>query len=250
MRKTARLLLILAIVLQFIAVTAAVAATGSYIGQQLQSTSRLDRVKGAKLVYFNKVQNDAIFDIINQQLLAGYNRNPENPKHIDELSWYCKALATSTNRGYLETLKTVGLDSPSDKLRKYAREAYYKLESQVVIQDVQPAAVPPPEMTIEEQRVYDMLLSGEMRKVRDAAKILSKRRVTLPFLYDTAAQILEQGYSINRNQHAHVDTMAWLCKAVGASGNQQYLPLLDTVAQRGPNSKLRDHAKRAFFTLQ
>ncbi len=226
-------------------------ASESYLVQLLDSGSRLDRVKGAKLVYHNKIQNDKIFDLVEKQLLNGYEKNNNNPEQVDELSWYCKALSTSGNAKYLEALKTVGLHAPSDKVKKYAQQAYYTLESKTVASSVSlPPTAPPKDMSSEEKRVHKLLLSGRLNDIREAAKLLSKRKVTHPFLYDMAAQILSEGYNKKSHQHSHVDTMAWLCKAIGASGDQQHLPLLDTIAQSATNNKLKEYGRKAYLLLQ
>lgn len=57
------------------------------------------------------------------------------------------------------------------------------------------------------------------------------------------------GYAINTRDKLHVDAMAWLCKALSASGMQQYAKTLQEVAENTTNKKLQKHALKSHQTL-
>lgn len=95
-----------------------------------------------------------------------------------------------------------------------------------------------------DQKRYNQLRSNDPDKVRQAAKYLYKGRYQHKSLLDTAAYVLEAGYK-NQPSNTHVDAMAWICKALGQSGQKKYRALLKQVASGAPSRKLKGYADKA-----
>lgn len=69
----------------------------------------------------------AILDAAARQLAAGYRVNLADGGHIDAMAWMCNLLGQAGGEAYRDLLATVARESPSDKLRAYARRNLQKL---------------------------------------------------------------------------------------------------------------------------
>jgi len=84
---------------------------------------------------------------------------------------------------------------------------------------------------------------------RDAAKRIIRARLFDTKVMDVVAEYLLKGYTKNSRDRNHVDAMAWMCKALGASGNSKYTKPLKTVAEKADNRKLRGYAAKSLAQL-
>ncbi len=78
----------------------------------------------------------------------------------------------------------------------------------------------------------------------DAAKIITRAGLADQRLYAKVATLLREGYAAGTDAD-HIDEMAWLCKALAASGNTEYRPLLEKVAANAPGGKLKRYAEQS-----
>jgi pimeloyl-ACP methyl ester carboxylesterase len=69
----------------------------------------------------------AILEAAARQLAAGYRVNLADGGHIDAMAWMCNLLGQAGGEAYRGLLATVARESPSDKLRAYARRNLQKL---------------------------------------------------------------------------------------------------------------------------
>ncbi len=97
-------------------------ASADYI-KKLQSRSIADKLWGAKKIIRDRVTDTAVFDVLAQEILAIYNDNPRDRNQSDAVSWMLKALGTSHQDKYKETLKTVAKDAKNRKVKGYAKKA-------------------------------------------------------------------------------------------------------------------------------
>lgn len=98
-----------------------------------------------------------------------------------------------------------------------------------------------------EQKVADLLLSGDVRQLKVAAKRIFERNISNPELIDIVAEILLKKYP-----HAYpseADTMAWMSKAIGSTQNGRYHSVLSEIAESTTNKKLIKHTKKALTNL-
>ena len=105
-------------------------------------------------------------------------------------------------------------------------------------------------LNTEETRIINMLISDNNVTKRDAAKTIFRNSQMSVEVYDAASsalkQMLENG---NLDENISLDTMAWLCKAVGASRNDKYEYVL-ILAAESDSRKLRNYAKAALKDLR
>ena len=101
-----------------------------------------------------------------------------------------------------------------------------------------------------ESRYIKMLRSGNLRSKTDAGKLIVKEGVKDTAVLDVVEQELLKGYQASGGDRGAVDAMAWLCKALGASGNGKYRGTLQTVAQKAPHRKLQKYAEQSLGQLR
>ena len=105
------------------------------------------------------------------------------------------------------------------------------------------------DFTSGDRKLYKQLSSGAPDRIRAAAKSLYQGHYQNTSLLDLAATVLNNGY---KRQHAssQIDAMAWICRALGKSSQERYLPLLKQVERDAPSRKLKKYAKKAALQLR
>lgn len=93
------------------------------------------------------------------------------------------------------------------------------------------------------QRYSQQLSSGNAVSVRDAAESIYQMGYREQAVLDIAAEVLLQGYN-----SADADAMAWVCRALGNSGNGRYKVAVSQAAASG-NRKLERHCGKAADAL-
>lgn len=92
-------------------------------------------------------------------------------------------------------------------------------------------------------RYIKMLTQNNNRSIKQGAQSIYKTSKFTPEVLDVAAEVLLQRYP--RAGRYDVDTLSWLCKTIGRSGNNRYYSALQEVAKRTTHKKLRKYAKAA-----
>ncbi len=101
----------------------------------------------------------------------------------------------------------------------------------------------------EQQKYIRMLQSASDRERKDAAKLITRAALSDTVVLDVVEQKLLQDYNTNARDSNHVDTMAWFCKALGASGQSKYRGTLSTIVNNSSNRKLRGHCQKSLDQL-
>lgn len=99
----------------------------------------------------------------------------------------------------------------------------------------------------EEQKLADMLLSGDMTQLKSASKQIYNSEISEPELLDIGAEILLKKYP--DAVRSDIDSLAWLARAIGASENGRYYNVLSEVVEHAQNDKLERHADTALDEL-
>ena len=98
-----------------------------------------------------------------------------------------------------------------------------------------------------EQNYVDLMLSGDLRDLKRAAKLMHDAREDNREVLDVAAEVLLTLYPGAPDRQ--IDTLSWLSRAIGISGDGRYHDALSEVVEQGPHRKLRRHAKKALRQL-
>lgn len=218
--------------------------------EDLGSPSPVRRIEAAKRVTQSGLTDRRLFDRVDGELREGYLRARGNDLLVDEMSWFCKALASSGVADYKPTLVEVAERAPDPKLRRYAEQSLalveaYARRNRVMAEGTAAHADLSPEVG----RLIGMLGSGDPALQRDAAKTVTRAGYGEPPLYAAVAEALRTGAAADLSDRVRVDAMAWLCKALATSGRGEYRPLLESLARDAANEKLRRHASEALAAL-
>lgn len=103
------------------------------------------------------------------------------------------------------------------------------------------------ELGPKEQKLADMLLSGDMNQLKAASKDIYSAEISDPELLDISAEILLKKYP--RATRLDVDTLAWVARSIGASENGRYYGVLSEVVESTDINKLERHAEKALDDL-
>ena len=91
--------------------------------EQINSDSIATVIIAAKhIVRGGLMKAPALYEVINRKILDNYLDIDENHS-VDEIAWLCKALATSGDEKYKETLYKVAKDGDGFHLRRHARDS-------------------------------------------------------------------------------------------------------------------------------
>lgn len=209
----------------------------------LSSDSSKTRIDASKYISRSGLTDPKLFNFVEKKLLEEYQSNVTDPKHIDEMAWLCKALASSGNEEYRSTLQEVIDKTSSAKLKKYAKQSINLIKEHARKNKIfAESAYSEDGMSPQAARYMSMLKSGEIPMIKDAAKNLYRNRIDDQRVYDTASEVLLEMFRQKSSTSQKTDTMSWLCKALGASGISKYKDILDTIINETSDYKLKSHA--------
>lgn len=215
----------------------------------IDSPLRAERVNAAKIISRSGLQAPELYAKIAALLKEGYPL-PYEKDRTDEMAWLCKALAASGDAQYRPLLNEVASQSPSDKLRRYAKQSVELFEQYAQRKDILNTTENwDDSLNAEENRLLNMLQSSDLNLRRDAAKIISRNGVDAK-VFAVVAQTLKNMAESFKNDNLSVDTMAWLCKALAASGDKKFVSEIEFVYNNTQSAKLRKHAKKAIKSLE
>lgn len=93
------------------------------------------------------------------------------------------------------------------------------------------------------QRYIDQLSSGDKVIIKQVAVNIYRTGLNDTEVLDVSAEVLLERYPTAVD--SDIDTLAWLSKALGSSGNPRYHTTLKEVANSNAHGKLRKYAKKA-----
>jgi hypothetical protein len=137
----------------------------------------------------------------------------------------------------------------ADLLLDTCREGSMKLRlsAMAVLVTLFLAAGPCFSLTAGGQRNIEMLVKGGPESQKDAAQSIFNGSERDPEVLDVVAEVLLQIYQ--RPGFIEVDATAWLCKALGSSGNGRYRMVLQEVADKAAERKVKKYASQALDML-
>ncbi|MFH0782941.1 MAG: hypothetical protein V2B20_13475 [Pseudomonadota bacterium] len=97
------------------------------------------------------------------------------------------------------------------------------------------------------QRSVEMLVRGGPESQRDVAQSVYNGMERDPEVLEVVAEVLLQTFQ--KPGPIQTDATAWLCKALGASGNARYKAVLQQVADKAADKKVRKYASQSLSML-
>ncbi|MDT8379895.1 MAG: hypothetical protein RQ739_13490 [Desulfotignum sp.] len=237
-----------------------IVATGyAYAGQtedvqrymeMLESEHMKIRIDAAKYISRSGLTDPVLFETIKTKLLTGYTYNQNNPKHIDEMAWYCKALASSGNMDYADTLGEVARKTTNEKLKRHCQSSIDQIPVHAKRNEtIQAGITKDNSLSVEENKMIAMVRSGEPQMMRDAAKIISRDPFSSDAVTDAVSEELLKACANTSGDRTMIDALSWMCKALSASGKSKYKATLNQVIEISSSSKLKKYAKKSLDML-
>jgi len=244
-------LFIVNLALAAFAVVAIASTNTEELNNKLQSKSRLARVEAAKTISSSAIQDPTIYATIDLILKENFDNPSQEEQHIDEMSWMCKALASSGDPRYEETLRLVITNTRNKKLQHYANQSielipYYAERSHQMNQagDFSDA------FNNEEKQYANMIRSDILKLRKDGAKKIVRSGSANQELYAIVNDALLKTFDPKETDREEVDTLAWLCKALAASGNIEFIPTLEKIVNTTESSHLRKYSRSSLKALR
>lgn len=188
------------------------------------------------------VNSTAVYDVINERVLANY----QNTTDMGEMIWAIKALAYSGLERYRSTLDTVLQGNTPPKLQNYVEDYLSAMATRIeqarVIHDISTMS---PELDWQTNQLLNMLRSSDADLRLYAVKQTYKQHLTNETLLDELSRILQQEAKIPRHRYGKfVDFHAWSCRVLGSSGNSKYKSVLTDLAENAHMYKVREFAEK------
>lgn len=107
-----------------------------------------------------------------------------------------------------------------------------------------------PSLSAEENRLVNMLRSDYFGLKRDAAKTIFRGQYKAKGLYQALNDVLLNQYKrVEFSDNLGIDTLAWMCKALGSSGMPEYKTTLQEIYESTSSVKLKSHVNKAMKQL-
>ncbi|WP_136809476.1 hypothetical protein [Desulfosediminicola flagellatus] len=206
------------------------------------------RLDNLKIIERTTVEDSQIFQVLEDRLLKNQQSPSTHSKHIDEMAWTCKALASSADDRYLKTLQTVANSSQSPKLKKHCTSAlnrygYYKHRRGILSQP-QIAG-----LSAEASKYIHLISSKNPEMMRSGIRMLMTSGMSDEVVFDKVRDVLLAQYNSSTDSK-YIDSLAWLCKGLASSGNQKYAKDLKTVENNATSVKLQRYARESRSKLE
>jgi len=216
----------------------------------LESSDMKTRTDAAKLISRSGLTDPLLFDTIEKKLLQGYTQKQGNQKYMDEMAWYCKALASSGNPVYEETLRKVAQTTTNKNLKRHSTNSIDQIQvsakrNQIMRQPVAKGN----NLTSRENEIISMFMSDDPEMMRNAAKMTYRHPFSGNAVYDVIGERLLNLSSQSAGNRNLTDSLSWMCKALGASGMAKYRETLTRVIETSSNPKLEKYARQSLNML-
>lgn len=209
-------------------------------------------IEASQEIYYSGITDRRLYDVIEKKIINYYpGLSPNDPEKINYVNWLIKALASSGSNEYRDTISLVLRNSKIRKTRNHAKHQLNKIgwygtrnaamASKRYHQEGQDAHV---------SRHINLLKSDDLTLKRYAAERVSWEGMRDSRIYDAIEQELLRYYEISANDKLQIDTIAWLCRALGGSGDPKYKATLQKVMDsKQAHVKIKRHARAALKKL-
>ncbi|EKD29151.1 MAG: hypothetical protein ACD_79C00038G0001 [uncultured bacterium] len=206
----------------------------------LQSHNVKARIETLKDISRSGITDVKLYDEIKDKLLKDYLSKSQGSDHIDEMSWLCKALASSGNYIYQPVLDGVSKNSPTSKLKHYAKQSMQLIDEYAKRNELLNSSNPDlAQYSKETQRHIQMLQSDIINLKRDTAKEIVRSLTNEAIVFETVRDTMLK-LAVQRTHNSdEVDTISWFCKALSVSGNPEFITDLKQVKKINKGSIIK-----------
>lgn len=180
-----------------------------------------------------------LYDLIEERLRTDYPVPREIKTERARIAWYIRALGFSGQEKYAPTLQTFLQD------RDYVGYARHALKDLADYRNWNPVIANrssfDPKLSDQANRIINMLRASDFRLKEVGAKRVYFERPGEPAVLDTLANELLSAYP--GADASNNDEIAWMVKALGATRNEKYRPVVQEVADKAMDAKIARHAR-------
>lgn len=102
------------------------------------------------------------------------------------------------------------------------------------------------EMNTVDQQYVDQIIKGGFGTLRQVSENMVNTSYSNTEVLDVLAEVTLEKYPLTGADFSTVDSVAWMCRALGSSHNNRYRPLLEKIADdKTVHRKLRGHCQKA-----
>jgi hypothetical protein len=102
------------------------------------------------------------------------------------------------------------------------------------------------EMNAIDKQYVEQLIKGGPGTQRQVAENMYNTGYRNAEVLDVMAEVVLEKYPLTGEQFTNVDSVAWMCRALGSTGNSRYRPVLEKVSDdKTVHRKLRGHCEKA-----
>lgn len=218
--------------------------------QLLRSDNAGERMTAAKKISQSGLSDKRLFDFLNKKLLREFNLNNGSRLHINEMIWYCKAIVASGRSEYKKTLEEVAVSSTNGKLSRHAWQNLDLFEVYAMRNALMNKRQSMEEGLSPDDALYiSMIKSDRLRIKREGARKVFDGKSVHPKVFEAINEEILKDLEPLIDDRDHIDTLAWLCKALSHSGVAGHRKTLERVIASASNEKLKEHAKKSLESL-
>ena len=210
----------------------------------LDSTNMEKKEKMLNNLQWSGLSDARLYDDIEMRLKSQY-LNPNLYGQLNLVAYQVRALGFSGNEKYRSTITEISNNAASPKLKRHARKALVSLKKYVEWNKlINNSHLNVDGESVEVATYMKMLTIDDVLLQRIAARAIFHEKQHDNDLLDLAAVKLKELYLQPGLSGAWQDTASWLCKAIGQSGDSQYINLLSIVASDTPHQKIKRYASK------
>ena len=217
--------------------------------QRVSDADEAVRLKTYKELVLNPVNDKTVLDTIKLNLLTAAMKDVS----ADTQAWAAKALGAAGFSEYREALEQMSKVAATGKVKKHAKRSLISITNNptypIMLHD---PGNRQPGQSWKSLQMVNQINSGRLRIQTAAAKQVFREGKNADDAVKAALAKQLEFSSMRASVRADVsgEFHAWALKALAASGDKKYLPLLNRVAKAGLNKKTRKYAKASAKLLK
>jgi len=186
-----------------------------------------------------------LYDAVRRQTTTKFLKKDLDKQTIELVTYQIRALGYSGNEKYRNTLLQIKKEAGNNKFKSHARKALNWLDRYIIWNQLIAEADIVDEGKSAEVTAYMKMLSvDDVFVQRMAARAIFHEKRRDPDLLALTAEKLEGVYMQEGLDKEAQDSAAWLCKAIGQSGELEYGKLLSKIGADTPYRKIKKYAKQ------
>ena len=213
-----------------------------------QHATFVEKKKALGMLQWAGLSDPRIYDPLEKLVSTEYRT--KDKVVVRQVAYYIKGLSFSGLDRYKSILKQVQEEANSKKLKKYAKTALVRLDNHKKWNPVISSGLEATKAGRNNvQRALNMLESNILVLQKIGAKRIYFQFNSEAVLLKAAKKLLLASYQGVGSDRSRIDMVAWLCKALGNSGKKEYRPVLQEVADKAKNRRVRKYASKYLSVL-